>query len=234
MTKTIQTTFIIFLYSLSLTTLSYADNISDINRTQSFNDITNTKVTDLNSKSNNITNANMISSNQDLGNDNNDPKNSIKPKKKDYKFAVSLNGFLDLHYTGGGIDFSFPIYRKGLFEIRNFIGIVGQGNMDSEGFGGISEKISFGFPIKSSKYPVTPYSFMFFDIGYGGERRISTGAFRSLVSYTVGGGAGVNISVLEYSTYFVEIGGYSTVKVWGDNVDSHASGRISTGFRYMF
>ena len=223
MIKIIQTMFVTLFISLLATTFSYADNSSIVESNRQISDIDNGSNINMNQNINNITKTS-----------DNDNKTDLKDKMKEYRFAVSLNGFLDLHYTGGGVDFSFPIYRKGLFEIRNFIGIVGQGDMESEGFGGISEKISFGFPIKSSKYPATPYSFMFFDVGYGGERRISTGAFRSLVSYTVGGGAGVNISVLEHSTYFIEIGGYATLKVWGENVDKHASGRISTGFRYMF
>ncbi len=221
MTKIIQTIFLVLFISLLSTTSSYADNKSEKTRNN---------IDDLNNINND---QNISTATKTIDVDKNNETN-LKQKMKEYRFAISLNGFLDLHYTGGGVDFSFPIYRKGLFEIRNFIGIVGQGDMESEGFGGVSEKISFGFPIKSSKYPVTPYSFMFFDVGYGGERRISTGAFRSLVSYTVGGGAGINISVLKYSTYFVEIGGYATLKVWGENIDKHSSGRISTGFRYMF
>jgi len=121
--------------------------------------------------------------------------------------GLFTGGLMD---TGGIADFAFLIFRKNFFDVRNHFVFRG-GSFSNGGIMMLTEKISFG-GIFSGNFRSYGYAEGGIGITANGSKKI----FEQPLFYSIGGGGGTDIFLLETMSIYFEAGYLGTVTdgVW--------------------
>jgi hypothetical protein len=121
------------------------------------------------------------------------------------KFTFGGGATISSLLTGGGFgEFSFRLFNRDRFYLRNHVVLFGAGIGDNSGFFTLSEKLSFG-GFTASKINSLTYGYVEGGIGFWGTS-VDMDYSKIPWAFSFGGGSGTDIFLDEDSSLYLEAG----------------------------